>query len=98
VLAATHRQFALTTLLISHDPAEIACLADRVVELDLGRVVRVGPPVAPAALATVPGRVLAQLPGGRLRVQLPGGAVVEVSGAAGVGEEIALAINVARTL
>jgi molybdate transport system ATP-binding protein len=97
VLAAAHRQFKLTTILISHDPAEIARLADRVVELDLGRVLRVGPPVAPAAPATVPGRVLAVLPGGRLRVQLPGGAVAEVSGAAGVGEEIALAVAVAPT-
>jgi molybdate transport system ATP-binding protein len=92
VLAAVHRQFQLTTILISHDPAEIARLADRVVELDLGQVVRVEPPVAPAAPATVVGRVLAALPGGRLRVQLPGGAEVEVSGVAGVGEEIALTV------
>jgi molybdate transport system ATP-binding protein len=92
VLAAVHRQFELTTILISHDPAEIARLADRVVELDLGQVVRVGPPVALAAPATVLGRVLAVLPGGRLRVQLPGGSEVEVSGVARVGKEIALAV------
>jgi len=91
-LAEVHRQFKLTTILISHDPAEIARLADRVVELELGRVLRVEPPVAPAAPATVVGRVLAALPGGRLRVQLPGGAEVEVSGVAGVGEEIALTV------
>ena len=91
-LAEVHRQFKLTTVLISHDPAEIARLADRVVELDLGQVCRVGPPVAVAAPATVAGRVLAVLPGGRLRVQLPGGAEVEVGGVAGVGEEIALAV------
>jgi len=97
-LADLHQRFELTTVLISHDPAEIARLADRVVELDLGQVVRVGPPVAPAAPATVLGQVLAVLPGGRLRVQLPGGATVEVSGTAAVGEEIGLAINVARTL
>ena len=97
-LAEVHGQFKLTTILISHDPAEIARLADRVVELDLGQVRRVGPPVAPAAPATVVGRVLAALPGGRLRVQLPGGAAVEVSGMAGVGEEIALTVDVARTL
>jgi len=91
-LGEVHRQYKLTTVLISHDPAEIARLADRVVELDLGQVRRVGPPVAVAAPATVAGRVLAVLPGGRLRVQLPGGAEVEVSGTAGVGEEIALAV------
>jgi molybdate transport system ATP-binding protein len=97
-LAEVHRQFKLTTILISHDPAEIARLADRVVELNLGQVRRVGPPVAPAAPATVVGRVLAALPCGRLRVQLPGGAEVEVSGVAGVGEGIALTVDVARTL
>jgi molybdate transport system ATP-binding protein len=98
VLGAVHRQYQLTTVLISHDPAEIARLADRVVELDLGQVRRVGPPVASAAPATVRGRVLVILPGGRLRVQLPGGAEVEVSGVGGIGEEIALAIEVARML
>ncbi|MGI4760737.1 MAG: ATP-binding cassette domain-containing protein [Janthinobacterium lividum] len=98
VLAAVHRQFELTTILISHDLAEINRLADRVLELDLGQVRRVGPPVAPAAPARVVGRVLAALPGGRLRVQLPGGAEVEVSGLARVGEEIALTVDVARTL
>ncbi|MDO7885175.1 ATP-binding cassette domain-containing protein [Hymenobacter cheonanensis] len=98
VLAEVHRQFGLTTILISHDPAEITRLADRVLELELGQVRRVGPPVAAAAPARVVGRVLAALPGGRLRVQLPGGAEVEVSGLAGVGEEIALTVDVARTL
>ena len=91
-LAEIHRHFNLTTVLISHDPAEITRLADRVVELELGEVRRVGPPVAVAAPATVVGRVLAVLPDGRLRVQLPGGAEVEVGGAAEVGEEIALAV------
>ena len=98
VLADVHRQFELTTILISHDPAEITRLADRVLELELGQVRRVGPPVAPAAPARVLGRVVAGLPGGRLLVQLPGGTKVEVSGTAGVGEEIALTIGVASTL
>jgi len=93
-----HRQFELTTILISHDPAEINRLATRVLELELGQVRRVGPPVAPAAPATVVGRVLAARPGGRLLVQLPGGTKVEVSGTAGVGEEIGLTIDVAPTL
>ena len=97
-LADIHQRFGLTTVLISHDPAEIARLAHRVVELDLGHVRRVGPPVPPAAPATVVGRVLAALPSGRLRVQLPGGAEVEVSGTAGVGETVALAVEVARDL
>jgi molybdate transport system ATP-binding protein len=98
VLADVHKQFKLTTILISHDPAEIARLATRVLELELGQVRRLGLPVVPAAPATVAGRVLAVRPGGRLLVQLPGGATVEVSGTAGVGEEIALAVEVARTL
>lgn len=96
-LGEVHRQFKLTTVLISHDPAEIARLADRVVELDIGQVLRVGPPSAVAAPATVLGLVVAVLPGGRLRVQLPGGTEVEVSGAAQVGQEVALAVEVART-
>ena len=98
VLADVHRQFELTTILISHDPAEIARLATRVLELELGQVRRLGPPVAPAAPATVVGRVLAVRPGGRLLVQLPGGTSVEVRGTAGVGEEIGLTIDVAPTL
>jgi molybdate transport system ATP-binding protein len=97
-LAEVHQRFELTTILISHDPAEIARLATRVLELDLGQVRRVGPPVAAPTPATVAGRVVAALPGGRLRVQLPGGTEIEVSGQAGVGEEIALTVEVARAL
>jgi len=98
-LAEVHQRFALTTILISHDPAEIARLATRVLELDLGQVRRVGPPVAPPTPATVAGRVLAGLPGGRLRVLLPGGTEVDVVAPlgyiGGVGAEIALAIAAA---
>ena len=86
-LLGVHRQFNLTTILISHDPAEIARLADRVVELDLGRVGGVGPPVPPLR-----GQVVAVLADGRRRVALPGGAVVEVAAQAGVGEEVELGI------
>ncbi|MGI4869580.1 MAG: ATP-binding cassette domain-containing protein [Janthinobacterium lividum] len=89
VLLAAHRQFHLTTILISHDPAEIARLADRVVELDLGQVQHIGPP---AAVAELSGRVLAVLPGGRLRVQI-GGQVVEVAGVGEVGGEVALWVS-----
>jgi molybdate transport system ATP-binding protein len=98
VLAEAHRHYELTTILISHDPVEISRLADRVLELELGQMRRLGLPVAPAAPARVVGRVLAVLPGGRLRVQLPGGAEVEVQGQARVGEEIVLTVDVASTL
>ncbi|MVN76776.1 ATP-binding cassette domain-containing protein [Hymenobacter sp. HMF4947] len=99
-LADIHREFKLTTVLISHDPAEIARLATRVVELDLGQVVRVGPPVPVAALGTtVGGRVVAVLPGGHLRVQLGGSAtLVEVPAPTGPpyapGDELALSLAV----
>ncbi|MGI4743562.1 MAG: ATP-binding cassette domain-containing protein [Janthinobacterium lividum] len=91
-LADIHRRFNLTTILISHDPAEIARLATRVVELDLGQVRRVGAPTLPGLPATLGGRVVAVLPGRRLRVQLPGGIEVEVSGQATLGEEIPLTV------
>ena len=39
-----HRHFGTTTLMVSHDPAEIYRLADRVLELHQGRVVRDGSP------------------------------------------------------
>ncbi len=90
VLAEVHRQFELTTILISHDPAEIARLADRVLELELGQVRRLGPPVA--AAAPLLGRVVAVLPGGRLRVQLADAAMVEIAAPATrqvtLGEEL----------
>jgi molybdate transport system ATP-binding protein len=46
-----HREFSLTTLLVSHDPAEIQRLSDQVVHIDQGKIVRQGKPsdlVAPA--------------------------------------------------
>jgi len=43
-LAQVHRRFNLTTVLVSHDPAEVQTLADRVIELDLGCVRQDGPP------------------------------------------------------
>ena len=89
-LLEVHRQLGLTTILISHDPAEIARLADRVLELDLGQVRRLGPPAAPAPAASLVGQVVAVLPGGAARVQLPGGAVVEIAvqRTVRVGEEL----------
>ncbi len=49
-LLRLHRHFATTTLMISHDPLEIARLADRVLRLDNGRLTRDHLP----ALAEVP--------------------------------------------
>ena len=89
VLLAAHQRFGLTTILVSHDAAEIARLADRVVELDLGEVVRVGPPPPPATLT---GQVLAVLPGGRLQVQV-GEQVVEVAGVGEVGSAVELRVS-----
>ena len=43
-ILAVHREFGLTTLLISHDLGEIHKLSDRVVELEQGRVRRQGSP------------------------------------------------------
>ncbi|GAA4306616.1 ATP-binding cassette domain-containing protein [Compostibacter hankyongensis] len=45
-ISALHRQFNLTTLLVSHDMAEIYRIADRVIWLDEGKVLRSGPPDA----------------------------------------------------
>lgn len=39
-----HRQFGLTTVLVSHDTAEITQLADRVITLDAGKITGQGPP------------------------------------------------------
>ncbi len=39
-LAEIHRQFNLTTLMVSHDPGEILQLADRVLELGKGKIIR----------------------------------------------------------
>ncbi|WP_071892230.1 ATP-binding cassette domain-containing protein [Hymenobacter sp. PAMC 26628] len=98
VLADAHQRFGLTTLLISHDPAEIVRLAHRVVELDLGQVRRVGPPLLEPP-GPVAGRVVAVLPGGRLRVQLAGGpTLVDVPAPPGrtyaPGDELALTVSV----
>lgn len=99
VVADVHRQFELTTILISHDPAEITRLADRVLELELGQVRRLGSP----ALATAPlvGRVVAVLPGGRLQVGLANGTMLvdvpaPLDRTYAPGDELALTLEVAR--
>lgn len=43
-LLTIHREFNLTTLLVSHDVSEILKLSDQVVEIDRGKVVRKGAP------------------------------------------------------
>ncbi|MCL3782634.1 ABC transporter ATP-binding protein [Prolixibacteraceae bacterium JC049] len=40
-----HKHFQLTTILISHDVAEVVKLSDRVVELDNGKIIRAGKPL-----------------------------------------------------
>ncbi len=40
-----HREFGTTTLMVSHDPAEIYRLADRVLHLEGGRIVEEGAPM-----------------------------------------------------
>lgn len=40
-----HQEFGLTTILISHDISEIMKMSDRVVELDLGKVIQQGKPI-----------------------------------------------------
>jgi len=68
-----HREFALTTLLVSHDPAEIHALADRVVELDLGHICQDGPPnLLPTSVshASVNATIEEVLPGCQAKVRL----------------------------
>lgn len=43
-LATLHREFRLTTLMVTHDLADVYRLADRVVEIDGGSVIQNGPP------------------------------------------------------
>ncbi len=43
-IALLHREFGTTTLMVSHDPGEIYRLADRVVVLESGRIIRDGSP------------------------------------------------------
>jgi len=44
-LKKMHRDFGTTTLMVSHDLSEILRLADRVIQMDEGRIVFDGPPV-----------------------------------------------------
>ncbi|MGI4884172.1 MAG: ATP-binding cassette domain-containing protein [Janthinobacterium lividum] len=99
VLLDVHQRFRLTTVLVSHDPAEITRLAHRVVELDLGRVGRVGPPAPPAPALT--GRVVAVLPGNWLRVQVAEGPTLvdmpaPADGPYAPGDALALTLTAAQ--
>jgi molybdate transport system ATP-binding protein len=53
-----HRRFGTTTLLVSHDTAEILRLADRVIRLDQGRVVFDGVPAVAFGTATTDKRLM----------------------------------------
>ncbi len=39
-----HKEFNITTIIVSHDPSEIYHLADRVVVLELGKIIKIGTP------------------------------------------------------
>ncbi len=39
-----HKEFDITTIIVSHDPSEIYHLADRVVVLELGKIINIGTP------------------------------------------------------
>lgn len=105
-LAAAHQRFQLTTLLVSHDYTEIARLATRAVELDGGRVMQDGAPVAvlPGVVAPefqVKGTIVAVQPsatGQTLTVAVGEGTVTVTVEAAAyqVGDALVLTGNVRR--
>ncbi len=43
-IVALHREFNITTIMVSHDPSEIYRLANRVVVLNLGKIINIGTP------------------------------------------------------
>ena len=43
-ILALHKRFGTTTLMVSHDPSEIYRLADRVISMEQGRIIRDGSP------------------------------------------------------
>jgi molybdate transport system ATP-binding protein len=72
-LAAVHRRFNLTTVLVSHDPAEVNTLADRVIELDLGRMRQDGPPPSlpsGSECLHLSATVVEMLPGNQFRLRV----------------------------
>ncbi|WP_324671661.1 ABC transporter ATP-binding protein [Hymenobacter sp. GOD-10R] len=72
-LSHAHHQFNLTTILVSHDPAEVYALADRVVELDLGQVRQDGPPkllAPPASTLVLHATIIELLPNQQARLRL----------------------------
>ena len=69
-LAQVHRRFHLTTVLVSHDPAEVQTLADRVIELDLGTVRQDGPPAPTSESLLLNATVVEVLPGNQVRLRV----------------------------
>jgi molybdate transport system ATP-binding protein len=64
-LLKAHRQYLLTTLLVSHHLPEIFRLADEVIVLEKGRVIRYGTPASvfsPATPFNAPGEIIAITP------------------------------------
>ncbi len=43
-IVTLHREFNITTIMVSHDPSEIYRLANRVVVLNLGKIINIGSP------------------------------------------------------
>ncbi|GAA4405127.1 hypothetical protein GCM10023187_23240 [Nibrella viscosa] len=82
-ISLVHTQFGLTTVLVSHDNAEIIRLADRVIGLQAGKIDRQGKPAAVLGPSTTPvpsgrlGTVIGIRPeGDQLRLTVSGGDVV----------------------
>ena len=95
-LAQAHQQLKLTTILVSHEPAEIQALASRAIELELGQVRYNGPPRL--ALLAAKSQLLAAvvvelLPAAhQIRVQLSNGdqVVLPVNRSYQLGDSLAI--------
>lgn len=69
-LLALHREFDLTTILVTHDLADVYRLADRVIEIDRGAVLRSGTPDEVFSEAHISSKV--RLEGEVLRIRKSG--------------------------
>jgi molybdate transport system ATP-binding protein len=69
-----HREFNLTTLLVSHHPAELYRLTDRVVQLHRGKVVKVGKPweILPRRRGLIVKGVILEMQPGEMVVDIDG--------------------------
>lgn len=103
-LEALRDATALPMLLVSHDPAEIARLADHVAVMEAGRILRQG--AASAVLADRPqagertrlrGRVMARDGGGICEISVAGGLLLRAVAAEAPGTEVVVGLA-ARTV